>query len=636
MYSMADSHKKLIVFVGFIMLTCSLFAQKGNFPFYEFAGIYNFGDIIPKDQGGKFVQVELLNTENDAIIVHKIRNGLLYEKFGNPIDWERYEKTELETSVWINRLYFLPSFARMYYITKDKSYLTDMMSILNTWIKDNPRVPGSEKRTFNWRDMQVAWRSIHLSWCYYLAKDGLSSEDKTTIENIQKEHAAVLLSWFAAQPLNDFNHQSHGALAMLYLSCLFPNLDTDGKLEINAIRILTHHMISAHYKDGGNIEQMFGYFPFQTSIFRDMFLLCKANNIKYPSGLVPLLHKMLSYMSALAQPDETMPPVNDSYEMSIIPSVAILNSILKTDVSTKSAVSAFYPDTQIAVMRSGKVEEKSNWYILLNPAIRIGSHAHAGRLGVYLWYNNKPVLIDAGCSNYDKPIKNRWYRTSMAHNTVLIDGTQDAESSSDAEYAKKRDTENRITDWADKENYKYCRMVSPHSDPTNCNVTWARSIALIKDEFAVIYDCFTTKDKHSYEVLFHTPPVEVLPNSDDKSVRIKGDSSISLIPVKSDALISINVTNEYFYLNGSDYKAPMINYTYKSGGNLNAVTIVFPESGDISRLKIEKTESDQGLGLLIDTGKGDKKILLFKSNDAKEIRMYGERTGQTFELFEKR
>ena len=83
MYSIAYSYKKLIVFIGFILFTCSLFSQKGNFPFYDFAGIYNFGDIIPKDQGGKFVQVELLNTENDAIIVHKIRNGLLYEKFGN-------------------------------------------------------------------------------------------------------------------------------------------------------------------------------------------------------------------------------------------------------------------------------------------------------------------------------------------------------------------------------------------------------------------------------------------------------------------------------------------------------------------------------------------------------------------------
>lgn len=635
MRSIANPLKKTILLFGSFILASGLFAQKGNFPFYDFAKVYDFGDIMPKDQGGKFVQVELLNTENDAVIVQKIRSGLLFEKFDSPIKWEKFEKTEIETSVWLNRFYILPSFARMYYLTKDKSYIKDMMDILNTWIKDNPRLPGSEKRTFNWRDMQVAWRSINLSWCYYLTKNGLSPKDQMAIKAIQKEHASVLLSWFARQELNDFNHQSHGGLAMLYLSCLFPDLDINGELQNNAMRILTHHMNAAHYNDGGNIEQMFGYYPFQTSIFRDMYLLCSANNIKYPGNLIPLLNKMLSYMSVFAQPDETMPPVNDSYEMNIIPSVSILNTILKSNISSKSNLSAYYPDTQIAVMRSGSVERKNNWYILLNPAKRIGSHAHAGRLGLNLWFNNRPVFIDAGCCNYDKPLKNRWYRTSKAHNTVLIDGVEDAESSSDTEYAKKRDTENRITDWTDNDNYKYCRMVSPKSDLTNCNVEWARNIALIKDEFAVIYDCFTTNEPHKYEILFHTPPVDVCLNQDSKSVNIYSDSIISIIPVNNETINNINITNEYFYHNGSDYKAPMLNYSYKASGNLNSIFLVLSKVKDISKIKVQKTESEEGLGLLIENEKGEHTVLLFKNSAAKEIKMYGMRSNQPFGLFEK-
>jgi hypothetical protein len=32
---------------------------------------------MPKDQGGKFVQIEILGTEDDVQIVQKVRNGAL-------------------------------------------------------------------------------------------------------------------------------------------------------------------------------------------------------------------------------------------------------------------------------------------------------------------------------------------------------------------------------------------------------------------------------------------------------------------------------------------------------------------------------------------------------------------------------
>jgi len=625
--------KRSVLFAGFLLITTSLCAQNGKFPFYDLAKKYDFGKIMPKDQGGKFIHVELLNTESDAIIVHKIRGGLLYKKFGTPIDWVKYEKSELETSVWVNRLYFLPSFARMYYLTKDKSYVTDMVSVLKRWIEDNPRIPGSERKSFNWRDMQVAWRAIHLSWCYYLTEEALSDSERQLFADIQNHHSQALLSWFAKQPLNDFNHQSHGALAMLYLSTLFNHTDTNGELLSNAIRILTHHLDNAHYNDGGNIEQMFGYFPFQTSIFRDMYLLCSANNIKYPENLIPMLHKMTNYISVMAQPNQTMPPLNDSYAMGIIPSVEILNGILGTDITSESKISVYYPDTQIAVMRNHPGTNNNSWYLLLNPARRIGSHSHAGRLGIYLWLNNRAVLIEAGCCNYDKPIKNSWYRTSKAHNTVLIDGVQDAESSSNVEYAKKRETENRITEWIDNPNYKYCKMVSPADDPTNLNVKWERSVALIRDEFAIIYDSFSSSEEHKYETLFHTPPVELLLDKTSKGITLYNDSIVSIIPIERDIIYNIEITDQYFYLDGADLKAPMVNYIIKSKGAVKSVFIILPKSENSSKIKIEKKESPQGLGLLIKTARGEESILLFKNSESREIKLFGKQSSKPFELF---
>jgi len=248
-------------------------AEEGIFPFFNYLKSYNIGDYIPKDQGGKFVQMELLTTEEDRLIVGKIRNGLLEEVFGSPINWNYREDGQLEKTVWLNRFYYLPSFARMYYLSGDISYLNDMMRLIAVWIENNPLLPDSHAKNYNWRDMQVAWRSIHWSWCYFLTEKALSEEQKILILNSLKQHAAILLEGFGKQPLNEFNHQSHGALAMLYLGVLFPTFESANELKQTALKILGHHLEKAFYTDGGNVEQMFGYYPFETHLFRDTYLL---------------------------------------------------------------------------------------------------------------------------------------------------------------------------------------------------------------------------------------------------------------------------------------------------------------------------------------------------------------------------
>lgn len=89
--------KKYFILVAAVLAISTASASdiddiKQRFPFYQYALKYNFGDFMPKDQGGKFVQIEVLGTEDDVQIVQKIRNGALQTVYGNPIGWEKYEK----------------------------------------------------------------------------------------------------------------------------------------------------------------------------------------------------------------------------------------------------------------------------------------------------------------------------------------------------------------------------------------------------------------------------------------------------------------------------------------------------------------------------------------------------------------
>jgi hypothetical protein len=600
------------------------------FPFYKYAREYYFGEYIPKDQGGMFIQMELLKTEVDEQIVEKIRNGLLEKVYGSPIDWNRFESGELEKSVWLNRFYFLPSFARMFFLTNDKSYVDDMMKMMTVWIKENPLLPDSTKKTYNWRDMQVAWRSIHWSWCYFLTEKVLTEEQKQKIKNSLRQHAGILLEGFGKQPLNEFNHQSHGGLAMLYLGVLFPEFEEAPALRKSAMRILTHHLDKAFYADGGNVEQMFGYYPFETHIFRDTYLLCSQNGLKVPENLLPMLEKMARFISVVAQPDGTMPPINDSYPMQTATSIRVLNDILKTQTEVHSKSSAYFPDTQIGVMRSNKPD--NDWYILANPAKTIGSHAHAGRLAFILWHNEHAVLIDSGCCNYDNPELVSWYRTTNAHATALIDAKTDEATSSDHLWAPKRNTENKIAHWLEKDKFLFCRMISPSTEATNNGVSWSRSIALVNNEFLILHDFFQSGGKHNYEILFHFPQVKVDQLDKYNGLLVNETGGLAIIPADKNLHTKIELTKGLVSVKAESVEAPLVKFDFSGEGNVHSVLLFMPGIKNTSSIKLSQESTNDGVGVKIKNGQ-KKTVVLLKNPESKQLSAFGHDTDQLCAVF---
>ncbi len=570
--------------------------RTGVFPFYEYAHKYNFGEFIPKDQGGKFIQMEMIRSEKDVKIVDIITNGLIDKQLGNPPDWAIFEKTELEKSVWINRFYYLPSFARLYYLDKNTEHVEFIMQFLSRWIKDNPP-KGPSNSKYNWFDMQVAWRSINLSWCYYLAGDGLTEQDKETIYALQGEHAKILMKDFGKKELNEFNHQSHGALAILYLALLFPSLPESEGLLKTGLKIINHHVENAFYPDGGNVEQMFGYYPFMTSVIRDAYLLCKANNVGNPESMVPLLKKMYTYLSVIAQPDNTVPPINDSYEETVSFILPTLAGILGEANLPEPPRSDYFPDSEIGVLRSD-IESNEQWYINVNAAKLIGSHGHAGRLAFNLWYNNNPVMVDSGCCNYDNPLLVEWYRTSEAHNTVLIDDKSDfATSQREVQWAGKRYTDNVIECMVNKPGFKFIRMLSPESDETNSGVKWVRDLILVNDRFTLIHDLFESSERHDYTTIFRFADLKVSKTELNGRLLIEtGNGKLAVIPVSDGNNSNLTVKEDYFGSHAKNIRTPTADFNVDKNGTLHSTFLIKPvNSGrDIQKISLSQSVDQTG------------------------------------------
>ncbi len=57
----------------------------------------------------------------------------------------------------------------------------------------------------------------------------------------------------------------------------------------------------------------------------------------------------------------------------------------------------------------------------------VPGHAHADSLQILLWYNGAPVLVDTGTSTYDPGPRRDYERSTAAHNTVVVNGTDSSE-----------------------------------------------------------------------------------------------------------------------------------------------------------------------------------------------------------------
>ena len=81
-------------------------------------------------------------------------------------------------------------------------------------------------------------------------------------------------------------------------------------------------------------------------------------------------------------------------------------------------VSVNYGASGIAVLR-----QKRN-YVLMDYGPHGGWHGHYDKLNLLVWGNGEMFAEDPGCVGYGIPLHWGWYRKSLAHNTLSVDGGQ--------------------------------------------------------------------------------------------------------------------------------------------------------------------------------------------------------------------
>jgi len=145
---------------------------------------------------------------------------------------------------------------------------------------------------------------------------------------------------------------------------------------------------------------------------------------------------------------------------------------------------SFIPETSVLMKSAGFAMLRSGGNaVAVRFGMHGGGHGHPDKLNIVTYFGGKLFGLDPGSINYGVPLFREWYRTTIAHNTVAVDGKDQAAVDGDSD------------EWGGN------RLVA-HTDRAYPGVTLRRSLALSAAGLQDRFEC-ASEVEHDYEYAFH-------------------------------------------------------------------------------------------------------------------------------------
>jgi hypothetical protein len=136
--------------------------------------------------------------------------------------------------------------------------------------------------------------------------------------------------------------------------------------------------------------------------------------------------KMLGWLNAITFRNGDVPMVNDA-AWNIAPSTEQLN-----EKATGMGLRPSSASLQVTDSDTGYRKFTFPQYELVADVGAVGpdhqpGHAHADTFSFVLYVDNQPLIVDSGTSTYEPGMRRAWERSTSAHNTVEVNGSNSSE-----------------------------------------------------------------------------------------------------------------------------------------------------------------------------------------------------------------
>lgn len=429
-----------------------------------------------------------------------------------PVEWtnvlSRFQYWESELVAW--------------WETGDEKYARDFVDVLRDWIESNPppdRIDNSFGTNGNvWRTLEMGIRGdawIRAFFGFFRAPV-FTDADKTLMVRSLVEHARLLYRHNRDRGYAPGNWQVVEATGLLCIAVTFPEFKESEEWRKIALELLEKHLRDGVLADGVHVECTPGYHNWVAERFLTAARLCDLNGI--PTKLLNDKYRlMFRFNLAIAMPDGTAPMVGDVGRYPVGPFLSAgamlfqdpVLRFLASDNLTPDVVWKFGPEavtrynqverqspdfTSVYLPDSGFIVMRSAWkptdrYLFFNGVRYGGGHSHADDLSVDV-FADRLLVTDSGRENYNHPLHRRYFRTTRAHNTVMIGGREQP--------PKVNPT---VHDWVTGADFDFAR-----ASITYDGFTHTRSVVFVKPDYWVVYDVIDGSGTEKLEQIWNFVP----------------------------------------------------------------------------------------------------------------------------------
>jgi hypothetical protein len=443
----------------------------------------------------------------------------------------------------VNRQQHLTRLAKAFFLTGEERYARVAVAHMESWISQNPQWSG-----VNWHSsLDIAIRAISWMWTIFLLLPS-KSLDEQAARRICKSLFSQLdhIYRYPSVYSSPNTHLIGEATALFMGGLLFSELPGAEKWRQFGSVVLINEMQRQVSEDGVYGELSSYYHCYATDFYLHAMTLAKANRFPLPDWMWNRLSQMLEVVMHFTRPDGTIPLFGDDDGGRVVQlgrdnytsfgdglssgavlfgrpdfkyqarefheeslwllgedGCSVFNSL---DTQAPSELSRSYAKDGYFIHRSGWAADDSHMVFDCGGlGMMSGGHGHADALSLTLFSGGREMLIDPGTSVYNcAPEWREYFRSSRAHNTVVVDGASQSEVSDTFSWKKKanarllRHISKTEIEYVDGEHDGYSGLPDP--------VGHRRRVIYIRPNYWIVLDELSGRGEHTYELFYHFAP----------------------------------------------------------------------------------------------------------------------------------
>jgi len=455
--------------------------------------------------------------------------------YGKEVDWTTVLDGDIESNVAINHHAQVALLAAAYAQTGEARYAEHALRLLRSWLDQAP-CPDTWKYQLQWRTLEVGGRMIN-NWPIIQLRlldfpglaEALPEIARSSLEQARylEAHPRTRDNWFQVET------SGLAAVAVLY-----PEFKESDRFFRGAMR--RYHWVNGEsfFPDGFQTENSVYYHAFPLGCIGNLCRLAEACGRPAPAELLRIYEKGLEVFVHTAQPDLSMPMVND-----IGPNVSYVSGPLKIGLRLfprpdfehlASQRASGLPPAELshAFRQAGYYVMRDGWgandqYVLFDAGFYGSGHQHEDKLNFIFWAGGRCLLGDPGIYRYSFDEFEDYFRSSRGHNVIQIDGKGQARCllCDRAAHKVNEPVPDPDTIWLPGDKCDYAAGWYKDGFATRLHALWSadgrederatldktllhkRVLFYVRGEYLVLRDLLLGAGEHDVEQYFHLAPI---------------------------------------------------------------------------------------------------------------------------------